>query len=334
LPSEELFPKIFYFKSVLTYLIINYSKIRVVLILWRGYIGDMIENKFSQQAEDYRRVEHAIRYLEANFRSRPTLDEIAGNVSISKYHFTRLFKRWAGISPMRFMQFLTLEYTKRRLDESGSVLDASYDAGLSGPGRLHDLFVSFDAITPGEYKNLGKGLIIEYGFHPAPFGQCLLATTDRGICHLSFVEPDHNKSALARLRRHWAGSTLVENRKATGSLVKRIFAVLPGNNSRPFHLLVKGTNFQVNVWRALLAIPGGHMVSYRDIAAHIGRTGSARAVAGAVAVNPIGYLIPCHRVIAESGHIHGYRWGTARKKAIIGWEAARAELYETNGARN
>jgi len=282
--------------------------------------------EFSQQAEDYGRIERAIEYIEANFRSRPTLDEIAKSAHLSKYHFDRMFRRWAGISPVRFMQFLTLEYTKRLLDESESILDASFDAGLSGPGRLHDLFVTFDAMTPGEYKNLGRGLTIEYGFHPTPFGQCLLATTDRGICHLSFVDRDDDKSALERLQSQWRGSRLIENREATGSIVKSIFTVKPDNNSRPFHLLVKGTNFQVNVWRALLTIPEGHLISYRDMAAHMGRSGSARAVAGAVAVNPVAYLIPCHRVIAGSGHVHGYRWGVSRKKAIIGWEAAKIEM--------
>jgi AraC family transcriptional regulator of adaptative response/methylated-DNA-[protein]-cysteine methyltransferase len=299
-----------------------------------GYIGNMIENKFSQKAEDYRRVEKAIRYLEDNFRSRPTLDEIAENAFLSKYHFTRLFKRWAGISPMRFMQFLTLEYTKRKLDEAESILDASYDAGLSGPGRLHDLFVTFDAMTPGEYKNLGRGLIIEYGFHPAPFGTCLLAKTDRGICHLSFIDPDDNESAPNRLRSQWPDSEFIENREATGSIVRSIFTTKPENESRSFHLLVKGTNFQVNVWRALLAIPGGRVVSYGNLANRIGRPGSARAVAGAAAVNPVAYLIPCHRVIAESGQIHGYRWGTARKKAIIGWEAAKTELQDVHEVRS
>lgn len=288
----------------------------------------MNESKFSQQAEDYRRVEKAIRYLEANFRSRPTLDDIARNVSVSKYHFTRLFRRWAGISPMRFLQFLTLEYTKRRLDESESVLDASYDAGLSGPGRLHDLFVTFDAMTPGEYKSLGKGLTIEYGLHPTPFGRCLLARTDRGICHLSFVEPVDIKTAQDRLRNQWPDSTLIESRENTGSIVGRIFNSNRDDGSRPFHLLVKGTNFQVNVWRALLTVPEGRVVSYGDVAGYIGHPGSARAVAGATAANPIAYLIPCHRVIAGSGRIHGYRWGVARKKAIIGWEAARTELSE------
>ena len=298
----------------------------MVLIRRQGYIGDMNDNKFSQQAEDYRRIERAIEYIEANFRSRPTLDEIAKSSHMSKYHFDRMFRRWAGISPIRFMQFLTLEYTKRLLDESETILDASYDAGLSGPGRLHDLFVTFDAMTPGEYKNLGRGLTIEYGFHPTPFGQCLLAKTERGICHLSFVDSDDNKSAIERLQRQWPGSGLIENREATGSIVKSIFTAKPDNDSRPFHLLVKGTNFQVNVWRALLTIPAGHLVSYGDMAAHISRPGSSRAVAGAIAVNPVAYLIPCHRVIAGSGHIHGYRWGVSRKKAIIGWEAARGEM--------
>jgi len=262
--------------------------------------------------------------LEGHFKDQPMLDEIAESAHLSKFHFLRLFKRWVGISPVQFMQFLTLEYAKQKLVESRSLLDASYDAGLSGPGRLHDLFVTFEAMTPGEFKRLGQGLKIEYGFHPTPFGECLLAATDRGICHLGFVDGDDRSAALYRLRENWPAATFTENPIDTRSTARRIFLWERGSDPRPFHLLLKGTNFQVNVWRALLTIPRGSVMSYQNIAGLVGRPKAFRAVANAIAINPVGYLIPCHRVIAKTGKIHGYRWGAARKKAILVWEAAGA----------
>ena len=283
----------------------------------------MNENHFAEQADDYQRVEQAIRFLEANFRRHPSLDEIAESVHLSKYHFQRLFKRWAGISPTQFLQFLTLEYAKERLQESQSVLDAALDAGLSGPGRLHDLFVTFEATTPGEYKKQGTGLQITYGIHDTPFGKCLLATTARGICALHFAQTSDIPAAVKPLTDHWPQAQLVEDRRQTQPLVDQIFAPATADHSRPFHLLLKGTNFQVKVWQALLTIPPGAMVSYQDVAAYMDKPNAARAVAGAVARNPVAYLIPCHRVISRTGKAHRYRWGTARKKAMLGWEASR-----------
>ena len=287
----------------------------------------MIKQTHSQQATDYQRVEQAIRFLEANYRRHPSLDEIASSVHLSKYHFQRLFKRWAGISPTQFMQFLTLEYAKERLQESHSILDVALDAGLSGPGRLHDLFVTFEAMTPGEYKKSGIGLQITYGFHGTPFGECLLATTERGICALHFVQGWHfvqgnaRSAALEQLTSHWPQASFAEAPSQTQPLVDQIFAPGAIQGSRPFHLLLKGTNFQVKVWQALLSIPPGAMVSYQDVAAGIGKPNSARAVGGALAKNPVAYLIPCHRVISKAGQAHRYRWGTTRKKAMLGWEA-------------
>ncbi len=282
----------------------------------------MNDKKFSQHSEDYKRIERAIRFVEANFKSQPSLDEIAESAHLSKYHFQRLFKRWAGISPVQFLQFLTLEYAKERLAESRSLLDTSLDAGLSGPSRLHDLFLTFVAMTPGEFKRLGADLKIEYGLHPTPFGECLLATTDRGICHLGFLAGNDHSTALYQLQQNWPGAKLIENQANTGSIVNNIFIPAHTSESRPFHLLLKGTNFQVNVWQALLTIPSGNIVSYQDMADYIGHPKAFRAVAGAIALNPVAYLIPCHRVIAKSGQIRGYRWGSARKRAILGWEAA------------
>jgi len=282
-----------------------------------------MKTDFAQQSSDYQRVADAIHFLEANYRQHPSLDEIADSVHLSKYHFQRLFKRWAGISPTQFMQFLTLEYAKERLQESQSVLDAALDAGLSGPGRLHDLFVTLEAMTPGEYKKRGIGLQITYGFHDTPFGECLLATTERGICALYFVQEDARSAALEQLTTHWPQASFEEDPSQTQPLIDQIFAPASTGQARPFHLLLKGTNFQVKVWQALLAIPPGAVASYQDVAASIGHPNGARAVGGALAKNPVAYLIPCHRVISKAGRAYRYRWGTTRKQAMLGWEASR-----------
>jgi AraC family transcriptional regulator of adaptative response/methylated-DNA-[protein]-cysteine methyltransferase len=226
------------------------------------------------------------------------------------------------------MHFLSVEYAKERLQESQSVLDAALDAGLSGPGRLHDLFVTFEAITPGEYKRKGAGLDISYGFHDTPFGQCLLATTERGICALYFVVGDNRDAALEQLTDAWPYANLTEDRDRTQPLVDRVFAPTATDEARPFYLLLKGTNFQVKVWQALLAIPPGSLASYQDVASAIDEPNGARAVGGAVAKNPVAYLIPCHRVINKTGRIHRYRWGATRKKAMVAWEAGHRPREE------
>lgn len=274
--------------------------------------------------DDYERIAQAIRYMEEHFRSQPNLDAIAAAVHLSKYHFDRLFTRWAGISPKRFLRHITLEYTKKRLAETRSLQEASLDAGLSGTGRLHDLFVSFEAVTPGEYKRKGAGVAVTYGFHPSPFGECLLAVTDRGICHLGFVDEDDRAGAVEDLRHRLPMAELHRSDDAVGTIVGRIFS-REWTRETLFPLHLRGTNFQVNVWKALLNIPEGAVISYADLAASMGRPEATRAVASAVAANPVGFLIPCHRVITGSGAIHRYRWGTTRKKALIGWEAALSE---------
>ena len=285
--------------------------------------ADMCLDDYSQQSEDFKRIEKAIRFIEVNFKSQPTLDQIAGSVYLSKFHFDRLFKRWAGISPIQFLQFTTLDYTKQKLAESNSLLETALEAGLSGPSRLHDLFVSFEAMTPGDFKRKGVGLKIFYGFCKSPFGECLLAITERGICYLGFVEADDRSETLGQLFRTWPGSEFIEDRERIRIIVKNIFRIDRKESSRPFNLLLKGTNFQINVWKALLNIPEGWIVSYQDISSYMGHPKAIRAVANAIAVNPVAYLIPCHRVIAKSGNIHKYRWGSLRKKALIGWEAAK-----------
>jgi len=283
----------------------------------------MYVNDYPQQSEDFKRIEKAIQFIEVNFKSQPTLDQIAESVHLSKYHFDRLFKRWAGISPIQFLQFMTLDYSKQKLAESKSLLETSLDAGLSGPSRLHDLFVTFEAMTPGDFKRQGAGLKICYGFCKSPFGECLLAMTEHGICHLGFVERDEKSETLNQLFQTWRGSKFTEDQARISLIVKNIFRIDKMQNSRPFNLHLKGTNFQINVWRALLSIPEGWVVSYQDIASYIGHPKAFRAVANAIAINPVAYLIPCHRVIAKSGNINKYRWGSTRKRALIGWEAAR-----------
>jgi AraC family transcriptional regulator of adaptative response/methylated-DNA-[protein]-cysteine methyltransferase len=284
----------------------------------------MASSNNTQSTEDYARIEQAILFLEKNFRRQPNLSEIAGSINLSEYHFQRMFTRWAGISPKRFLQFLTLEYAKELLAESNNLLDVTYETGLSSPGRLHDLFVTCEAITPGEYKAQGSGLTISYGFHASPFGESLLAMTDRGITALSFVQAGHPRQALAELQSTWPQAIFREDPVQTGSIVEQIFAPGPNQaNGTSLKLYLKGTNFQLKVWQALLQIPAGTVVSYDTVAHLIGQPGAARAIGRAVAMNPIGFLIPCHRVIRKVGAIGDYHWGPARKKAIIGWEAAR-----------
>lgn len=278
-------------------------------------------SKYLEQNQDYMRVEQAIHYLENNFQDQPSLDEIAASVHLSKYHFQRLFKRWAGVSPTRFLHYLTVEYAKERLRASRSVFDTSLDAGLSSPSRLHDLFVSFEAVTPGDYKKYGEDLELIYGLHPSPFGECLLATTARGICALRFVPLDGREEALTQLIREWPRAIFVEDQAKTQIIVEQVFAPVKTDEKRELHLLLKGTNFQIQVWRALLAIPPGAMVTYQDVGGYVSTPSAAQAVGNAIAHNPIGYLIPCHRVISKAGKVHHYRWGATRKKAILGWEA-------------
>lgn len=278
-------------------------------------------NDLTQLSEDYARIEQAIRYIEANARRQPDLSELAAQVGLSEYHFQRLFTRWAGISPKRFLQFLTREHAKRLLAHSGNLLEATYAAGLSSPGRLYDLFVQTEAVTPGEYKSQGAGMEIFYGFHPSPFGECLLALTGRGICRLAFVETDR-APALESLRKEWPKATLSEDPARTEAFVEQIFQQSPAAHI-PVHL--RGTNFQIKVWEALLRLPSGEATSYQALAEGIGDPDAARAVGTAVAHNPLAYLIPCHRVLQKSGHFGNYRYGSARKKAILGWEMAQAE---------
>jgi AraC family transcriptional regulator of adaptative response/methylated-DNA-[protein]-cysteine methyltransferase len=276
----------------------------------------------SQASDDYDRIEKAIKFIEKNFSSQPDLREIAAHIDLSEYHFQRLFSRWVGISPKRFLQFLTKEYAKQLLEDSANLLDVTYEAGLSSPGRLHDLFVTCEAVTPGEYKSKGDGITIKYGFHPSPFGECLLATTARGICGFFFVKNRDRKDPLSELRFFWKMADIVEDPHASRELVDRIFNPSFADTSTPLQLILNGTNFQIKVWEALIKIPFGAVVSYEDVAIQVGIPGATRAVGSAVGKNPVSFIIPCHRVIRKTADFGNYGGGTARKKAILGWEAA------------
>lgn len=276
-------------------------------------------------SQHYKLIEQAIQYIERNLQHQPELQKVAAAVGLSEYHFQRLFTAWAGISPKRFMQFLTKEHAKQLLKDSENVLGATHKTGLSSLGRLHDLFIHTEAVTPGQYKSGGAGLVIRHGIHPSPFGKILLAATERGICKLSFVE-GHEHQAIDDLAEEWPQAQLINDTAHTAPLAMQIFLEVstrlkpsPKLNL-PLRLHLRGTNFQIKVWEALLGIPFGSVSTYEQIATQIGIPQAVRAVGTAVGHNPIAYLIPCHRVIRKSGEFGNYLYGTARKKIILAKE--------------
>lgn len=276
---------------------------------------------------NYARIAEAIQYLEENFQRQPELDEVAEKVHLSPFHFQRLFTEWAGISPKRFVQFLTIDFLKAKIQESKNLAEAAETAGLSSQSRVYDLFTTLEAMTPQEYKQNGSGLRIEYGFHETPFGQALVGVTERGICWLSFIAVDQEgRSELERMKQHWHNSLFQKNPELTGVLADKIFN--PLNRAKPgdkLHVLVKGTNFQIKVWEALLRLPLGSVTTYQHIAGQINSPKALQAVGSAVGSNHIAYLIPCHRVIRKDGILGEYRWGSTRKKSMIGWEMAHRQ---------
>ena len=281
-------------------------------------------------SRDYRRVAKALEYLAEHYTEQPDLAAIAEQAGLSEYHFQRVFTHWVGISPKRFLQYITLAHAKERLTQSTNLLDAAFEVGLSGPGRLHDLFITWEAMSPGEFKERGRGLTIHYGFHPSPFGECLLMLTERGICGLAFVTDGQREAAVEELGSGWEHARLQNDQRATHAQAERIFS--RGNGSvqgkSTVRLLLRGTPFQIKVWEALLRVPIGALTSYEHLGRALGYRGRAnQAIGQAVGSNAIAYLIPCHRVIRKSGLIGGYRWGAERKLAMIGWEAAQAEHF-------
>ncbi|HJV07361.1 MAG TPA: methylated-DNA--[protein]-cysteine S-methyltransferase [Chromobacteriaceae bacterium] len=271
---------------------------------------------------DYQRIRAAIRYLVAHADQQPTLAELATELALSEAHLQRLFTRWAGVSPKRFLQQLTCEAAKVRLAAGAAVVPLAHELGLSGASRLHDLFVTLEAMTPGEYQHGGAALQLIWSVATSRFGPLLIATTARGLCALQFVADEHE--ALAQLRQRWPNARFQHQPGAGQALADRLFEPLSVRAATPLALRVQGSNFQIQVWRALLAIPYGHLVSYGQLAEAIGRPSAARAVGTAVGANPVAWLIPCHRVIRAEGVLGAYRWGAERKVDLIGWEAARA----------
>lgn len=276
----------------------------------------------NDNAQDYNHIRKIIAYLSENWREQPSLEELAHEVALSPAHVQKMFTRWAGISPKGFLQAITLDHARDLLRDSASVLDTAYEVGMSGPGRLHDLFVTHEAMTPGSYKAKGAGLEMAYGFHPCPFGTVLLVVTERGLAGLGFADEGGETEALEDMMARWPAARFVDQPAKTAPYATRIFDPACWNASDPLRVVLIGTEFEVDVWRTLLRIPAGKATTYSDIATHIGkRSGAARAVGSAVGRNPVSFVVPCHRVLGKSGTMCGYHWGITRKRAILGWEA-------------
>lgn len=272
---------------------------------------------------DYDSVRRAIAFISGHWRTQPSIDEVADAAGVTADELHLLFRRWAGLSPKAFMQALTLDHAKGLLRDSASVLDAALDSGLSGPGRLHDLFVTHEAMSPGEWKSGGAGMTLRYGRHASPFGTAIVIASERGLAGLAFADPGEEDTALADMQRRWPRAAYVEDCAATGVLARRIFDPSQWSSDRPLRVVLIGTDFEVRVWETLLTIPMGRAATYSDIAARLGRPKAARAVGAAVGRNPVSFVVPCHRVLGKGGALTGYHWGVTRKQAMLGWETGR-----------
>ena len=274
--------------------------------------------------DDYARVKSAIEFMSAHWRAHPSMEEIAAQVGLSASHFHHVFRRWAGLTPKAFLQALTLDHARDLLRNEASVLDASYELGLSGPSRLHDLFVAHEAMTPGEFKSGGAGLALAYGYHNSPFGESIVVAARGRMAGLGFVDHGDRASALADMQRRWPRATLTRDDAGTAALARRAFDSDLWQPGQPLRVVLIGSDFEVRIWQTLLKIPLGCATTYGTIARHVGRPGAARAVGAAVGRNPISFVVPCHRVLGKSGALTGYHWGLTRKQAMIGWEAGKA----------
>jgi len=270
---------------------------------------------------DYAIVRRAIEFLSTRYRDQPSVEEVAAEVGLSPSHFQHVFKRWAGLTPKAFLQAITIDRARELLKGSASVLDAAYDVGLSGPSRLHDLFVAHEALTPGDYRR--DDLTLRFGFHNSPFGEAIVVAAPRGMAGLGFVDDGNRAAALADMTRRWPRAQFVEDPEATAPYAARAFDPSQWRPDAPLRIVMIGTDFEVRVWETLLSVPLGRATTYSDIASRLGRPKAARAVGAAVGKNPISFVVPCHRVLGRSGALTGYHWGLARKQAIIGWEAGR-----------
>jgi AraC family transcriptional regulator of adaptative response/methylated-DNA-[protein]-cysteine methyltransferase len=274
-------------------------------------------------ASDYDVVRQAIGFISEQWRKQPDVEEVAHAVGVTPTELHHLFRRWSGLTPKAFLQAITLDRARTLLRSSASVLDAAYEVGLSGPGRLHDLFVTHEAMSPGEWKAGGEGLTLHYGFHPSPFGIALIVATPRGLAGLAFADPGEEKAALADMQGRWPKARTVEDSARTAPLAARIFDPLKWSPDQPLRVVLIGTDWEVRVWETLLKIPLGQATTYSDIARKIGSEKASRAVGAAVGKNPISFVVPCHRVLGKSGKLTGYHWGITRKCAMLGWEAGR-----------
>ena len=273
---------------------------------------------------DYDSVRRAIGFISEQWRTQPTIEAMADAAHLTPDELHHLFRRWAGLTPKDFMQALTLDHAKRLLRDSASVLDAAYDSGLSGPGRLHDLFVTHEAMSPGEWKKGGEGMTLRYGFHPSPFGMAVIIASERGLAGLAFADEGEEMPALADMQRRWPLATYIESFAETAPLAKRIFDSSQWREDQPLRVVLIGTDFEVRVWETLLKIPMGRATTYSDVACKISSPKASRAVGAAVGRNPISFVVPCHRVIGKSGALTGYHWGITRKRAMLGWESGQA----------
>jgi AraC family transcriptional regulator of adaptative response/methylated-DNA-[protein]-cysteine methyltransferase len=283
-------------------------------------------SSLERAAADYDVVRRAIAFLSEHWRAQPEIDAMAAAAGVSASDLHHLFRRWAGITPKAFLQALTLDHARRLLRDSASVLDASFEVGLSGPGRLHDLFVTHEAMSPGEWKSGGAGLAISYGFHPCPFGTALVMATERGLAGLAFADANEEQAALADMGNRWPHAKLVEDAARTAPLAQRIFDSRLWRAERPLRVVLIGTDFEVRVWETLLRIPMGRAMTYSGIAATIQAPKAARAVGAAVGKNPVSFVVPCHRALGKNGDLTGYHWGLTRKRAMLGWEAGRVGM--------
>ena len=275
-------------------------------------------------AADYDVVRRAIGHIRGHWREQPEIEAIAEAAGVTPTELHHLFRRWAGLTPKAFLQALTLDGARRLLRDCASVLDASYEVGLSGPGRLHDLFVTHEAMSPGEWKSGGEGLTIRFGFHPSPFGSALVMATERGLAGLAFADAGEEETALADMRSRWPKATYVADAAHTAPIAQRIFDPSRWRPQEPLRVVLIGTDWEVRVWEALLQIPMGRLATYSGIAGKVCTPAAARAVGAAVGKNPIAFVVPCHRVIGKAGELTGYHWGLTRKRAMLGWEAGRA----------